>query len=59
MQTGLLFYQSLGSLSGLEPTLLSDPIAIGSFYSVEKELLVVCSARNDDPDMRSVVNVAP
>ncbi|KAG9148514.1 hypothetical protein Leryth_025575 [Lithospermum erythrorhizon] len=50
---------SLGASGGFEPSFSNDPIAIGSFHSVEKGITVVCSAGNDGPYAKSVVNVAP
>ncbi|CAN4123018.1 unnamed protein product [Withania somnifera] len=50
---------SLGSPSGLEPEFSHDPIAIGAFHAVEKGILVACSAGNDGPYAKTVVNVAP
>ncbi|CAK9178396.1 unnamed protein product [Ilex paraguariensis] len=50
---------SLGASAGMEIEISSDPIAIGSFHAVEKGIMVVCSAGNDGPYPRSVVNVAP
>ncbi|KAG9149043.1 hypothetical protein Leryth_010634 [Lithospermum erythrorhizon] len=50
---------SLGASGGSEPSFSNDPIAIGSFHAVEKGITVVCSAGNDGPDAKTVVNVAP
>ncbi|KAK9062922.1 hypothetical protein SSX86_020112 [Deinandra increscens subsp. villosa] len=50
---------SLGSSAGYGPNFQRDPIAIGSFHATEKGITVVCSAGNDGPRRRSVVNVAP
>ncbi|KAI3797006.1 hypothetical protein L1987_39695 [Smallanthus sonchifolius] len=50
---------SLGSSAGYGPNFQRDPMAIGSFHATEKGITVVCSAGNDGPRRRSVVNVAP
>ncbi|KAH7668968.1 Tripeptidyl-peptidase II protein [Dioscorea alata] len=51
---------SLGASSFFSnPDFDKDPIAIGSFHAVEKNVIVVCSAGNDGPSPESVVNAAP
>ncbi|MED6106380.1 hypothetical protein PIB30_004153 [Stylosanthes scabra] len=50
---------SLGSPSVLRPDLVSDPISIGAFHAVERGIVVVCSAGNDGPSLKTVVNDAP
>ncbi|XP_074306417.1 CO(2)-response secreted protease-like [Silene latifolia] len=50
---------SLGASSGFAPDFTEDPIAIGSFHVVQRGITVVCSAGNDGPSQKSVVNVAP
>ncbi|KAM0942410.1 putative tripeptidyl-peptidase II [Dioscorea sansibarensis] len=41
------------------PDFDEDPMAIGSFHAVEKNVTVVCFAGNDGPLEASVVNAAP
>lgn len=50
---------SLGSSPGFETDFSTDPIAIGAFHAVEKGIIVACSAGNDGPDPKTVVNTAP
>ncbi|KAM7521243.1 hypothetical protein LguiB_020205 [Lonicera macranthoides] len=50
---------SLGSSAAAGTQFSVDPIAIGAFHAFEKGITVVCSAGNDGPDDRTVVNVAP
>ncbi|KAH7668970.1 Tripeptidyl-peptidase II protein [Dioscorea alata] len=50
---------SLGASAFFRPDFNTDPIAIGSFHAVEKNVMVVCSAGNDGPSAESVVNAAP
>ncbi|XP_058090783.1 CO(2)-response secreted protease [Magnolia sinica] len=50
---------SLGASVYLMPDFDSDPIAIGAFHAVEKGIIVVCSAGNNGPIAKSVVNAAP
>ncbi|KAF0916781.1 hypothetical protein E2562_011615 [Oryza meyeriana var. granulata] len=47
------------SVGGPASDYLSDPIAIGTFYAVQKGVTVVCSASNSGPQPGSVTNVAP
>uniref|UniRef100_I1NR07 Subtilisin-like protease n=2 Tax=Oryza glaberrima TaxID=4538 RepID=I1NR07_ORYGL len=47
------------SVGGPADDYLSDPIAIGAFYAVQKGVTVVCSASNSGPQPGSVTNVAP
>ncbi|GFP97716.1 co(2)-response secreted protease [Phtheirospermum japonicum] len=49
---------SLAHLPG-ETDFTTDPIAIGSFHSVEKGITVVASAGNSGSASKTVVNVAP
>ncbi|XP_050233688.1 CO(2)-response secreted protease-like [Mercurialis annua] len=50
---------SLGAPSSFMPELDKDPISIGAFHAVENGITVVCSAGNDGPYPRTVVNSAP
>lgn len=50
---------SLGSSPGFEEDFSTDPIAIGAFHAVENGIIVACSAGNDGPDPKTVVNTAP
>ncbi|KAL5995666.1 hypothetical protein ACLOJK_025733 [Asimina triloba] len=50
---------SLGASPFFRPGLETDPIAIGAFHAVERGILVVCSAGNNGPDLKTVVNEAP
>ncbi|XWS25936.1 hypothetical protein CRYUN_Cryun27aG0110000 [Craigia yunnanensis] len=50
---------SLGSPSYFKTDFINDPIALGAFHAVQHEITVVCSAGNDGPTSRSVVNAAP
>ncbi|PIA27816.1 hypothetical protein AQUCO_07500026v1 [Aquilegia coerulea] len=50
---------SLGASAYSRPDFSTDPIAIGSFHAVEKEITVICSAGNDGPTSSTVVNAAP
>lgn len=50
---------SIGASIFFPPDFSTDPIAIGAFHAVDKGIVVVCSAGNDGPDAKSVVNAAP
>ncbi|KAK9108679.1 hypothetical protein Sjap_016739 [Stephania japonica] len=50
---------SLGAPAFLKPDFATDPIAIGAFHAVDKGITVVCSAGNDGPSPKTVVNAAP
>ncbi|KAL2468220.1 CO(2)-response secreted protease [Forsythia ovata] len=50
---------SLGASAGFEQEFSEDPIAIGAFHAVEKGIIVMCSAGNEGPDSKTVVNIAP
>lgn len=50
---------SIGGYIFDKPDFNKDPIAIGSFHAVEKNVIVVCSAGNDGPSTGSVLNEAP
>ncbi|KAM0942412.1 putative tripeptidyl-peptidase II [Dioscorea sansibarensis] len=50
---------SIGGSIFSKPDFNEDPIAIGSFHAMEKNVIVVCSAGNDGPSPESVVNAAP
>ncbi|KAJ9675081.1 hypothetical protein PVL29_024149 [Vitis rotundifolia] len=50
---------SLGSSAVFELEFSTDPIAIGAYHAVAKGITVVCSAGNDGPSPRTVVNIAP
>ncbi|KAM0903745.1 hypothetical protein ACQ4PT_018501 [Festuca glaucescens] len=47
------------SLGGPPSDYVTDPIAIGAFYAVQKGVTVVCSAGNSGPEPGSVSNLAP
>ncbi|KAL2317010.1 hypothetical protein Fmac_030886 [Flemingia macrophylla] len=50
---------SLGSSQPYSEALFTDGNSIGSFHAVAKNIVVVSSAGNDGPTLRSVTNVAP
>ncbi|CAH2050337.1 unnamed protein product [Thlaspi arvense] len=50
---------SIGASSQSALDLSSDPITIGAFHAVEKGITVVCSAGNEGPQTKTVVNTAP
>jgi len=50
---------SLGSRSTNPFDFVRDPIAIGAFHATQKGILVVCSAGNQGPESKTVVNTAP
>ncbi|KAK9113271.1 hypothetical protein Scep_020790 [Stephania cephalantha] len=50
---------SLGAPAFLKPDFATDPIAIGAFHAVDRGITVVCSAGNDGPSPKTVVNAAP
>lgn len=47
------------SLGGDAVEYMNDPIAIGSFHAVMNGIVVVCSAGNSGPRLRTLSNVAP
>lgn len=50
---------SLGSRSTNPFDFVRDPIAIGAFHATQRGILVVCSAGNEGPESKTVVNTAP
>lgn len=50
---------SLGSSPSISMDFSTDTIAIGAFHAVENGIIVACSAGNDGPDPKTVVNIAP
>ncbi|CAJ2651573.1 unnamed protein product [Trifolium pratense] len=48
-----------GSISTNSKEIFNDPISIGAFHALARNILLVASAGNDGPTPESVVNVAP
>lgn len=47
------------SIGGPSMDFLHDPIALGSFHAMKKEILTSCSGGNDGPYSHTIQNVAP
>ncbi|XP_061338209.1 subtilisin-like protease Glyma18g48580 [Gastrolobium bilobum] len=50
---------SVGGSTPYAEALFTDGISIGAFHAVARNIVVVCSAGNDGPAPRTVLNVAP
>ncbi|XP_014504298.1 subtilisin-like protease Glyma18g48580 [Vigna radiata var. radiata] len=50
---------SIGGSNPYIEAFFTDGISIGAFHAVARNIVVVCSAGNDGPAPRTVVNVAP
>jgi hypothetical protein len=48
-----------GSVSTNSKEIFNDPVSIGAFHALARNILLVASAGNDGPTPGSVVNVAP
>ncbi|GAU44644.1 hypothetical protein TSUD_180710 [Trifolium subterraneum] len=48
-----------GSISANSKEIFEDPVSIGAFHALARNILLVASAGNDGPTPGSVVNVAP